>query len=169
MASAAGTASATPIVAAANASRTESQNADTMSPFSRIARNQRSDAPSNGIEMKPLSVNATSITTTSGARMKERNNALNNRPQNPFCFMVSLENVLETAFGETAATHHDRDVRNQQEHRDACAERPVQRAEEFVVGSRRDDFQTAPADQRRRRECRRRQREHDDRSGQHAG
>src|SRR5579859_3419122 len=51
MASAAGTARTTQMVAEANASRTESQNAETMSSFSRIARNQRSDAPSKGIEI----------------------------------------------------------------------------------------------------------------------
>src|SRR5690242_17580138 len=113
MASAAGTASSTPMVAAAKARRTDSQNAETMSPFSTIARNQRSDAPSKGIEMKPLSVKATSITTTSGARMKVRKQALKVSPSQPFSFMFvlrSIENVPEAAFREAAAAHHDRDV-----------------------------------------------------------
>ena len=43
---------------------------------SRMARNQRSEKPSaKGMEMKPLLVKDTSITTTSGAMMKPMNRA----------------------------------------------------------------------------------------------
>src|SRR5471032_2535505 len=171
MASAAGNASATPTVAVTSARRTESQKASTIWSLARIALNQRSDAPSNGSEMKPLSVNETAITTTSGAAMNVRNSALNNRPRNPFCFMTSpgsVEDMLEAALGQATAAQHDGHIGDQQQDSDCRPQRPVQRTEELVVRSGRDHLETPPADQRRCRERRCGEREHNDRSGQHA-
>src|SRR5471032_467049 len=171
MASAAGNASATPTVAATSARRTESQKASTIWSLCRSALNQRSDAPSNGSEMKPLSVNETAITTTSGAAIKVRKSALNSRPRNPFCFMTSpgsVEYVLETTLGETTTAQHDCHIRNQQQDSDGRPQRPVQRAEELVVCSGRDHLETPAADQRGRSKRRCRQREHNDRSRQNA-
>jgi hypothetical protein len=56
----------------------------------------------------------------------------------------------------------------EQQHDDARAERPVQRAEEFVVSGGGHDFQAPAADQRWGGECRCRQRKNDDRARQHA-
>src|SRR5471030_1059366 len=148
MASAAGNASATPTVAVNSARRTESQKASTIWSLCRSALNQRSDAPSNGSEMKPLSVNETAITTTSGAAMNVRNSTLNSRPRNPFCFMTSpgsIEYVLETTLGETTTAQHDCHIGDQQQHRDGRPQRPVQGTQELVVCSGRDYLETPPA------------------------
>src|ERR1700712_1293291 len=144
MAKAAGNASATPTVAATSARRTESQKASTIWSLCRSALNQRSDAPSNGKEMKPLSVNETAITTTSGAAMNARNSALNSSPRNPFCFMTSpgsIEDVLEAALGKTTAAQHNCHVGDQQQDGDGRAQRPVQRAEELVIRGGRDHLE----------------------------
>src|SRR5471032_1429445 len=171
MASAAGNASATPTVAATSARRTESQKASTIWSLARIALNQRSDAPSNGSEMKPLSVNETAITTTSGAAMNVRNSALNSSPRNPFCFMTSpgsVEDVLEATLGQSTAAQHDGHVSDQQQDRDCRSQRPVQRTEELIVCGGRDHLESSPADQRGRSKCRCGQRKHNDGSRQDA-
>jgi hypothetical protein len=70
---------------------------------------------------------------------------------------------------EAVGADHDQHQRDQQQHRDHGAERPVQRVQELVVGQGRGDLEPPAADDRGRGEGRGRQREHDHRARQDAG
>ena len=90
MASAPGTASTMAMDADNAPSPMLNQNASMKRGLSRMARNQRSDRPPVGSEMKPSDVNATAHTITMGARMNAMNTAWNSRANGPFLEFMSV-------------------------------------------------------------------------------